>query len=155
MMWIRSSEKCKVPGGYEMAKIPGGYVLQPRKLDESNISGAPPHVREIWSYMARRANYYDNQKDNLKRGQLFTSYAQIISDLSWYVGYRKESYKKHHCETAMKLLTKEHMITTTKTTRGLIVTICNYDYYQDKKNYETDTEAYKKTTRKPHYIRRS
>lgn len=127
--------------------INGGYILQPRKFDESEISNCPPHVREIWFYLLRKAFFKDGEK--LKRGQLLTSYRQIINDLSWKVGYRTEKYKKHHCETAMKLLTKLQMIQTTKTTRGLIVTICNYDYYQNSKNYETDNGNHNKTTTKP------
>jgi hypothetical protein len=126
--------------------IKGGYILQPRKIDDSEISNSPPHVREIWMYLIRKANHSENK--HLKRGQLFTSYSQIIKDLTWFVGYRKETYKKYHCEIAMKVLTRASMITTTKTTRGLIVTICNYDYYQDPKNYENDTKATTKDTRK-------
>lgn len=131
--------------------IKGGYILQPRIIDESKISGYPPHVREIWLYLLRKANHKDmiSYGVTIKRGQLKTSYRGIISDLSWFVGYRKESYKKHHCETAMKLLVKEQMVTITKTTRGMVVTICNYDYYQDPKNYETDSETYNETTTEP------
>jgi hypothetical protein len=136
--------------------IKGGYILQPRKIDESDISKSPPHIREIWMYLLRKANHQDCPSLKLKRGQLFTSYKQIIKDLSWNVGYRKESYKKHHCETAMKTLTKHAMILTTKTTRGLIITICNYDYYQNPKNYDTyktqTTKTTMKITRQPHYI---
>ena len=128
--------------------IKGGYILQPRKIDESLISTCPPHVREIWLYLLRKANHEDSKK-KLQRGQLLVEYSQIISDLSWKVGYRTESYKKHHCETAMKLLKKLHMITTTKTTRGMIVTISNYEYYQNPKNYESRNETYNETTMKP------
>ena len=128
--------------------IKGGYILQPRKIDDSDIMDSPPHIREIWNYIIRKANFNDN--GSIKRGQLFTSYKQIINDLSWNIGYRKESYKKHHCEIAMKVLTKKNMITTTKTTRGLIITICNYEYYQDPKNYECYNETTTKTTRKLH-----
>lgn len=130
--------------------IKGGYILQPRIIDESKVSKYPPHVREIWLYLLRKANHEDNVTHGtlIKRGQLKTSYRTILDDLSWYVGYRKESYKKHHCETAMRLLTKEHMVTTAKTTRGIIVTICNYDYYQDPKNYETDSANDNETTMK-------
>lgn len=122
--------------------IRGGYILQPRSIDESEVSKFPPHVREIWSYLLRKANHADiiSSGKTIKRGQLFTSYSEILEALSWKVGYRKESYKKHHCETAMKLLVKATMITTTKTTRGIIITICKYDYYQNPKNYETDSE---------------
>lgn len=125
--------------------IKGGYILQPRKIDESEVSKCPPHVREIWLYLLRKAFYKDGNK--LKRGQLLTSYSQIINDLSWKIGYRTERYKKHHCGTAMKLLTKLGMIATTKTTRGMIVTILNYDYYQDPNNYETNNETNNKQTR--------
>ncbi len=130
-------------------KIKGGYILQPRIIDESEISRFPPHVREIWLYLLRKANHEDRIVHGtlIKRGQLKTSYKDILEDLSWFVGYRKESYKKHHCETAMKLLTKQRMVTTAKTTRGIIVTICKYDYYQNPKNYETDNESDNKTTR--------
>ena len=130
--------------------IKGGYILVSRRIDGSKISEFPPHVREIWLYLLRRANHADRIVSGMtiKRGQLLTSYKEIINDLSWFVGYRKEGYKKHHCETATKLLTKELMVTTTKTTRGILVTVCNYDYYQNSKNYETDSESYKKATRK-------
>lgn len=129
--------------------IKGGYILQPRIIDESKTSRFPPHVREIWLYLLRRANHEDRVVHGtlIKRGQLKTSYKDILEDLSWYVGYRKESYKKHHCEIAMKLLTKQQMITTAKTTRGMIVTVCNYDYYQTPENYETDSERDNETTR--------
>ena len=135
-----------------MPKIKGGYILQPRVLDESWISKSPPHVREIWLYLLRKANHKDVATYGriIKRGQLKTSYRDIIEDLSWSVGFRKESYKKHHCDTAMRLLVKQHMVTTARTTRGIIVTICNYDYYQDPKNYETDSDTSYEPTRDRH-----
>ena len=129
--------------------IKGGYILQPRKIDESDIQECPPHVREIWLYLLRKANHKDTPNKKLQKGQLLTSYKKIINDLSWKVGYRTESYKKHHCETAMKVLTRLNMITTTKTTRGIIVTICNYEYYQNPKNYENHNGNDNKTTTKP------
>lgn len=49
------------------------------------------------------------------------------------------SYKPHQCETAAKLLTKAGMITARRTTRGMVVTITKYDFYQAKENYENLT----------------
>ncbi len=47
------------------------------------------------------------------------------------------------------------MITTAKTTRGMIITILNYEKYQNPKNYETHSETHNedtvKTTLGPHY----
>ena len=121
-----------------MPKIKGGYILQPRAIDQSSIAKSPPHVREIWMYILRRANHADCPEQRLRRGQLRTSYREILADLSWTVGYRKESYKKTQCEIAMRVLTREGMITTEKSTRGMVITVCKYDYYQNPDHYVVD-----------------
>jgi len=54
------------------------------------------------------------------------------------MGSKKEKYQKHHVAKAMNWLRRTKTITTTKTTRGLIVTICNYDIYQQE-NFTQDT----------------
>ena len=124
-----------------MPKIKGGYILQPRAIDQSSIAKSPPHVREIWMYILRRANHADCPEQRLRRGQLRTSYREILADLSWTVGYRKESYKKTQCEIAMRVLTREGMITTAKSTRGMVITVCKYDYYQNPDHYVVDNEV--------------
>ena len=63
------------------------------------------------------------------------------------VGWRKQTYSKNDCETSMNWLKKHTMVHTQKTTRGMIVTICNYSLYQDPDNYEIDREAYRNHTR--------
>ncbi len=130
-----------------MPKIPGGYYIKARKIQESAIAHAPPHVREIWDWLIKEANFKGNKK--IKRGQVLTRYDDIRDGLHWMVGYRKEQYSKSQCEIAMKWLTKHTMIRKTKTTRGLIVTILNYEQYQEPKNYENHIETYKRTTREP------
>ncbi len=121
--------------------IEGGYILQPRQFYKSMAAKFPPHVREIWFYLLQKANYFPDGNMKISRGECLITYKQIQEDLSWFVGYRKETYKKHHCEIAMKLLRKHHMITTAKTTRGIRVTICNYNYYQNADNYESYNET--------------
>jgi len=127
-----------------MPRIKGGFYLKAKCVQESWIAKAPPHVREIWDLFLRKAFYADGKK--IKIGQLLVTYKDIIEELSWFVGYRKVTYKKHHCEIAMKALVKAAMITTTKTTRGVIVTVLNYSKYQNIKNYECYSESYTKAT---------
>ncbi len=110
-----------------------------RKIDESVVSEMPPYAREIWFYLLRSANHRDNQ--TCKRGQTIRRYADIIEALKWYVGYRKCSYTSAQCENSMKLLMKAGMITKTRTTRGLLITICKYDTYQTPSNYESQNET--------------
>jgi len=125
--------------------ISGGYYIKARQIQDSEISTAPPHVREIWDWLIKEVNHKDHK--NIKRGSTFKSLNDISEGLKWYVGYRKEAYSKSKCEMAMNWLRKRDMITTTKTTRGMIITICNYDTYQDPKNYETNNERTTKRTR--------
>jgi len=56
-------------------------------------------------------------------------------------------YSKNHCETAMRWLVKHTMVHTVKLTHGILITILNYDKYQEPKNYKIYNETYKKHTR--------
>jgi len=113
--------------------IKGGFYLKAR-IQGADIAHAPPHIREIWDWLQRKAMFTNGEQ--LSRGQLLVTYDDIREGLSWNVGYRKMRYSKWDCEKAIKWLTKETMITTEKTTRGLIITICKYNEYQNPKNYE-------------------
>jgi uncharacterized phage protein (TIGR02220 family) len=134
-----------------MKKNLGGYYIKARNIENSKIFSAPPQVRELWDYLIRKANHSDNHV--CKRGQHVTNINKVLEDLSWYAGWRKESYKKHSMENAMKWLRGEGMIITEKTTRGTVITICNYDYFQDPKNYESRTDNYRKADHVPEYCR--
>lgn len=130
-------------------KIEGGYALQPRKLFKSDIwQNKPPLWRALWSYLWGTANYADGEK--LKRGQLFTSLPILQEVMSYKVGYRTHTPTRSQLWCALEAYREDDMITTTKTTRGIIVTICNYDFYQNPANYEAngdgDTNATTKTT---------
>ena len=127
--------------------IPGGYYIKARCIADSAVAHAPPHVREIWDYFLRKALFKDGRW--LKRGEVSTGYAEVMNDLSWSVGWRKRQYSKSQCETAMKWLKKAGMIATRRTTHGFIITIFNYDKYQDPGNYESHEENHGIATGRP------
>ena len=133
--------------------IEKGYILLARAIDESEIMIKPPHFREVWLYLLRNANHTDRviYGKKLKRGQLLTSYKAIIQALRWEHG----SYTKNNIQCAFRHLKESAMITTQKSTRGVIVTICKYDYYQDAINYKVHTEVHTKiqtkSTASPHH----
>lgn len=120
-------------------KIPGGYYIKSRKIQKSSIMRQPPHVREIWEYLLMNANFEDGILTGgrrIKRGQLFRRYKKIRDDLSWVVGWRKETYNENQVKKAMKFLRENLMIASTKEPGGVLITVLNYDFYQDPKNYE-------------------
>jgi hypothetical protein len=126
--------------------IKGGYILQPRVIDESDIIHEPPVVRELWLYLLRKVNHRNIGK--FKRGSGFFSLEEISNDLHWFVGFRKMKYSKPQLTKSLRRLRERNMIATMKATRGVFVTICKYDYYQDPKNYEGNDEEIMKETRK-------
>ena len=126
--------------------IKGGYILQPRCFDESEASKFPPATREIWFYILRKVNHKDNGK--FKRGQGFFQFKDIQKDLQWCVGYRCETYSKPQITKALRRLREGNMIATTKETRGILITVVNYNIYQDPELYEGNGEGSTKDQRR-------
>lgn len=126
--------------------IDGGYYIKARKIQESAIARAAPYVREIWDWLLKEANHKDTTVCN--RGQTLRSFKDIQDGLAWFAGWRKHTYSKDQCEKAMAWLREAVMIATEKTTRGMLITIVNYDKYQNPENYGSDNESNKKATRK-------
>jgi hypothetical protein len=126
-----------------LPKIKGGYYIKARCIQESEIRHAPPHFREIWDWLLKEANHSDVKygKFTVKRGQCFRTYQDIRDGLSWNVGYRKERYSENQTKKAMKYLRDTLMIDTTKELGGVLITICNYEHYQNPKNYERTKES--------------
>lgn len=133
------------------AKITGGFYIKARTIMHSAIMKAPPCTRELWDYLLLNACFTTRKVNGiiLSRGQLHTSINEIINALSWQIGYRRESYSRDQMKTSLKTLRTRLMITLTKTPAGMLITICNYDYYQDPKNYETTSEATNENPTKP------
>ncbi|MCK5602041.1 hypothetical protein KAR91_09235 [Candidatus Pacearchaeota archaeon] len=126
--------------------VKGGYILQPRVFGESDASKLPPVTRELWFLLLRGVSHKTGGK--YQRGSGFFSLSDIQESLSWYVGYRKMIYSKPQLTKSLRRLCEGSMIATAKATRGVYVTICNYDYYQDPKNYESNGEGSTKVSRK-------
>jgi len=127
-----------------------GYILLARNIIESQIWRKPPLYLKVWIYLLVQSQHADYKK--LKRGQLSTSIPEIIDACYWYVGYRKEKptkdqifqiidWLRNPCETSHEAVTKATMITTMKATQTILITIDNYCYYQNPKNYESNDES--------------
>jgi len=130
--------------------IPGGYILLSRRLMDSGIMHKPPEHLKVWIYLLSKA--YHAPKNNLQRGQGFTSIPELIEMLSYKIGYRLEKPTKKKVWGIIEWLRNpnevdfegnmiEPMIETTKVTHGFIYTIVKYEHYQDAKNYESNNES--------------
>lgn len=120
------------------SSIPGGYILLARKMLESELMNKPPHFLKLWVWMLSKAFWKDGEK--LQRGQLHTTVAEM-QDVGRYLRGGKMVCRltEDQVRSAYGYLTKSEAINVTKTTRGLIISINNFDSYQNPDNYRTQT----------------
>jgi hypothetical protein len=121
-------------------KIKGGYVLLARKIIESELMNKPPHYLKLWVWMLGSAFWKDG--DSLKRGQLLTTIAAMQEAGGYYVGARKKILTRDEVRSCYEAFSKASMITTAKTTRGMVITINNFDTYQSFSSYEGHGEPH-------------
>jgi len=128
-------------------KIERGYILVARKILESDLMDKPPLYFKLWIWMLNKAAYKGSKK--LQRGQFFTTIKEMQQAMSYKIGYRKVVPTIDKIRRAYEHFTNATMMTTTKTTRGIVITILNYNKYQNPKSYEAHTEDHTEDTTKP------
>jgi len=129
--------------------IKGGYILYPRVFLEITADW-PLLDRVLWSWLWCKANHTDSTgyRRNLKRGQLFTSIKQLQNELSFKVGYRTKKPSAKQLRRTLEGLCEGQMIVTAKVTHGIVITICDYDFYQQPASYESPCEGLTKVPAK-------
>ena len=124
-----------------MAKINGGATLWARQTTDSDIFyNKPDKWFKIWFYLVNKVNHADNKQ--FKRGTCFMKY-------EWIMGATGATY--HQIKHCLEYLKSATQIATQKKTRGLLVTVINYDFYQTLDNYyyaESHTEGRQKGKQK-------
>jgi len=111
--------------------------------------------RALWLWLYCKANHKDYPDGDLKRGQLLTTYSQLQDAVKYSYGCSKKVKSKEDIRCAIRRLHRAHMIDKRKTTRGLLITVCDYVIYQNPDNYGIRTGARigtaSDTTADPHY----
>ena len=120
--------------------IQGGYILLSRRILKSGIMEKPPLYLKLWAWMLMQASFKDH--GDLKRGQFFTSLEKMRDAMAYKVGCCTRMPTKKEIRGVIDFLSKGTAIVTTKVTHGMVITILNYDYYQDANNYEGHTAGH-------------
>lgn len=106
--------------------VSSGYTKWARQTIDSDIFLKKPHVWfKIWFYLVNRANHAD--KGKYKRGECFLSYETICNA----TGATLDQTKK-----ALGFMRDEHQISTKRSTRGTLITVNKYVYFQDSATYQ-------------------
>ena len=118
-----------------MAKINGGYILLARKtLENSSWQALTEAGKIVMITLLMLANHKDRKWYNpllkqevmIKRGQCIIGRKSLAKQLR--IG-------EQSVRTALTLLKSTNFLTIEPTSRFSIITICNYDLYQNPKNY--------------------
>ena len=118
-------------------RIDGGYILLARRLRYSDIWESPPLFLKLFIFFLLEASHRDH--GTLKRGQLHTNLPTMCRAVSHKVGYGRKTPKQKQVRNAYEVLKGMGMISTTKTSKGVIVTIENYEMYQNPGIYEAQS----------------
>lgn len=112
----------------------GATLWARQTLDSEIFINKPDKWFKIWFYIVSNANYEDTKL--FKRGEFFTSYEYIkqgtgatVNQIDQFVRWAKRTI----------------MITTRKTTRGLVIFVLNYDKYQNIESYRTTRKTMEAT----------
>jgi hypothetical protein len=125
----------KVPDHTTNTKILGGYILVARKMFDSELMNKPPHFLKLWIWILSKAFWKDGE--TLKRGQLLTSIDEMQDVGRYQVGGRMEGkLTVAEVRSAYGYFQKTGAILVSKSTRGMVISVCNFDTYQTPSNYE-------------------
>jgi len=130
-----------------MEKINGGFIILARKVLLSELWSKPPLYMKIWVWLMQNAAYIDGWK-GLKRGQVKASYNEIAKALTYYVGARKCVPTLRNVRTVLWAFSESHAVSLSGATGGMLITILNYDYYQNPLNYKSLSKVTPKVTSK-------
>jgi len=114
-----------------------GFTVWARQTIESEIFyWKPDKWFKIWFYIVNRVSFKDTRL--FKKGSVFMTYKQIIDS----TGATKGQVDKF-----LRWAKEEQMLTTQKSTRGIVVTVLSYAKFQDQGNYSVDTKVETKSKR--------
>jgi hypothetical protein len=123
-----------------MNKIMGGYLLLARQIFQSKIwTDKPSTWVRIWIYILGNVNHSDNGK--FKRGEGFFNFKRELKDIGCDVTY--DMVKK-----CLRFVKDSSMISTSRSTRGIIIKVLNFDKYQDPVNYKSTSRSTSKAPEK-------
>ena len=114
-------------------EINGGAFLIARQIFESEIwLNKPSSWKIIWIYIFGKVNHSDNKI--FKKGEGFFNFSQELKMIGIDITYDNI----RHCLQFLKI---SKMVSTTKSTRGMIIKVNNYNKYQTLLNYKSTTKS--------------
>lgn len=113
----------------------GKFLVQRDVLISELWENKPSWWFKVWFYIIANANFKDHSK-LLRRGDLLTTYEGIYRGCH----LAQEKVKPRSIDNVIRWLKSTRQITTRKTTRGFVISVCNYNQLQSFETFTNDTE---------------
>lgn len=125
----------------DRVKIDDGYVIIARKIMDSSIWNADPEILKLFLYLICKARHKSKPKQfpnkiKVKRGELLTSYQNIINDNEFMKGKSVIRWSKGKLSRMLEKLEKKGTIKRIEDTHGTHIRVVHYDKYQNPENYK-------------------
>lgn len=118
-----------------MTYIFGGCILLARQILQSELwQRKPSWWLKVWLYILTRVSHQDH--GSMKRGQGHFTRLEIFENCHLLI----DGVKPETVDNVIRWLKKTTQATTRKTTRGMVITVCNYERYQNMGSYRNDTQ---------------
>ena len=135
--------KKKANENNQIDRIPGGGIIIARQIEDSEIwLDKPPQWLKIWIHIIIATGHKNNP--SFERGEGFFNFSRLLRE-----GLLGPGITRNQIVNFLDFARREAMITTTKTTRGIVIKVLKYDFYQTLDNYIAASETTNKDTTKP------
>ena len=129
-------------GSKAKADIPGGYVMLPRELLESPIWDKDPSYTRFWIYLLLKARWKEEPVTRggvtIGRGQLLKSYRTIRKECRYRENQAWREWSLAKIFRMVSWFEAQGSIHTKRTDLGTLITLRNFNKYQDPDRYRRD-----------------
>ena len=128
--------------GEQQRHIIGGYIRVARQLKESAIWSQDPHFLRLWTYLLLSARWDEKPIERgsvtIGRGQVLKSFRRIADDNEWTENRALKRWSTSRVKRMIDWLSENEMVSLRGTELGTLITIRNFNDYQDPESYRLE-----------------
>jgi len=128
-----------------------GNIQLHRQLFDSRLWSLPPDHTRLAIYLMLSARFMPKPKKladvTVRRGEVVTSLKDISDDCEWYENRKLRVWSRQKVSRLLEDLTNIGFLTLNSDTYGTHITICNYETYQPRQQYNPDSHGTPADTR--------
>ena len=129
-------------GGDHRRHIAGGHIKVARRLKESAIWLQDPHYLRLWTYLLLSVRWDEKpiQKGSITigRGQVLKSFRRIADDNEWRENRALKKWSTSRVKRMLDWLSENEMVSLQGTEVGTLITVLNFNDYQDPETYRLE-----------------